>query len=401
MRYKNIKEIFEAYAEVKIDRKLALKVFEFTDHFMNKSDNHINFFSGNLWAVYPIRFLKTDEESWFENILGLYDSGQATDDLHALPEINPGWKVTGSLFNQSCVWLAHKFYTSKLPTKEKELGVIYCFVMMLAAHLCSLQTHRFKHPGQEDIAMAVYESLTKKTDLKFYGSWRDLIIARASIAVESKFVHREALTHLDTHKTMSLLADIVSRETKMVNLMTGKYHKFREEKTRIQSNSALIITDEGTTLKDYSNSVTKIKRDMASVMVDPADLIKQELIEATLNITVTANQRYLEEVLAYATNNYRGDKRLQELVEVLVVYLVDMAKSNKIDIGNVPLVVERLVNSIRSSRVLNKDVIMLRELAMDITTDAISNNRRVVVTATQIAFLVYLTIRTLTLGRYN
>lgn len=400
MRLKNLNELFEAHTDIKIDRSAALRVFNYVDGFMNKNEFHISFFSGNLFGVHPIRFLDEDRHLWFEEVLELLDPHSAQDDLNELDDINPNFKVTSSLFNMSCVWLAHMFYTSNLPDKEKELGVTYSITMLLTAHMCTLQTHRFKYPANEAIAMAVYESFTKKTDLRAYGSWRDLLVARSEVVLDRKFPHVKAMEKLETLPATRLLSDIITRENKMVNLMTERYHEFKDQKARIQSNSALIITEDGESLREYSNSVSQAKRDMADVMIDPNDLIREELVEATLGVAATANERYLLEVLQYSANNFRADKRLRELTDTLVVYLVEQSKSTKTDLKNIPLVVDNLVSAMRSSRVRNKDILTIRELAKEITEDSTSNNRHVVIVATQIAFVVYLTIRILTLGRY-
>ena len=69
-----IKSVFdEVTRDVSVDAKLIQRIHQYERAFVNRNEDHIAFFGGNLMGVHPMRFRPTDRDNWFSDVLMIDD----------------------------------------------------------------------------------------------------------------------------------------------------------------------------------------------------------------------------------------------------------------------------------------------------------------------------------------
>jgi superfamily I DNA/RNA helicase len=65
-----IKSVFDAQlANLEIDQQLASRLHRYRQNFINRNRDHAAFFGGVLLGVQVVRFLDSDKDSWFDDII--------------------------------------------------------------------------------------------------------------------------------------------------------------------------------------------------------------------------------------------------------------------------------------------------------------------------------------------
>src|SRR5690554_5279886 len=102
----SLKEVFDRqFDQVKFDRQLCQRIIRFSNAFMTRNDDHSAFFGGVLLGVHPIRFLESDREAWYEDVLDI-DEELLLADFRKVKSINHEFKVMSDVFNYTPVYLA-------------------------------------------------------------------------------------------------------------------------------------------------------------------------------------------------------------------------------------------------------------------------------------------------------
>ena len=95
----SIKEVFKRQlSDLELDSKLVKRLSHFKHAFINKNDDHIKFFGGNLLGVEVVRYLQADRDEWFSEVLDV-DDVSLTEALYSLEVINEEYKRTSDVVN--------------------------------------------------------------------------------------------------------------------------------------------------------------------------------------------------------------------------------------------------------------------------------------------------------------
>ena len=76
-------------------------------------------------------------------------------------------------------------------------------------------------------------------------------------------------------------------------------------------------------------------------------------------------------------------------------------QQNKVDITNLPLVLVKMRAIYMSSRSIQDDLVEVRELASEITEDAVTSRNASVKASVRTGLLLYLVLRSLTMKHYD
>ena len=69
-----LKKMFETFADyVDIDQRLADRINNFQISFVNKNEDHLAFFGGNLTGVQVVRFTVDDLNRFYSDVIGIDD----------------------------------------------------------------------------------------------------------------------------------------------------------------------------------------------------------------------------------------------------------------------------------------------------------------------------------------
>lgn len=399
MAREDLKSVFDEFTNIKVDKAFLKSVYGYVQGFINKNDEHTEFFGGNLIGVHRATYIASvDGARWLQEVCGIDEIEDCKEAIDSLEEINPQWIVSSDIVNLSFLYVAHRIYTSDLPSKDKDMGVVYTIIMANAKHLTGGLRRRFPWAANPAIAMAVFESLDYRSDLKKYGSWFALLQNRGEQAIGPKYLHKKVMERFaKTYDVMKWANDIQDRLSDVLTALTARFHEVKDSNARIASGSRMAEYEGVKEIKSYRNVQKDMILGIQRIAVDKNDFIKPELMEDTLDVVNTADPRYLRETLEYINEQYTLDTRYGDMMQDIVIYMFAQAKDSKVDLGNVPELVGKMRSIYRSSRTQRKDVLQIKTQMNDIVESAIPNVRPSVQVATKVAVFIYLVLRIITI----
>lgn len=401
MAFPSLKDLMDSYTDIKVDKKFINQVLQFVQKFANKNEEHTNFFGGHLLGVYRAVWMdEVDGRYWLEEICGISDIEDCQNDIYELDDVEARWRVASNIINLSFLYVAHRISVSNLPEKEKEIGIVYTIIGAHMKHLTSGIRNRFgRYRANESIAMAHYESLDYRSDLKKAGSWFELLRMRGEQVIGDKFLwKRQLMTFQETYDIVKWANDLQDRLTDVLNTLTESFHRIKDQEARIGSFSHVGEHEGVKVVGNVRNFQRELIEGLKEQMLTKAGLIKENLMEDTMTVVTTADIRLLRDTLSYmAENNRVLRKELDELSEELVIMLFEISKSEDIPLTNVPAMVSKCRDYYRSSRTKRKDVITVKRLCVDIVEESNPRARPSLRVATGVALYIYLILRIFTL----
>lgn len=397
-----MKIVISNYVNTKIDRNLVRRVVLMADNFRRKDTDAIEFFGGNLLGVYPVKWLDADSTQWVEEILGIDDIIGLEREFGEIPEVNPSFAVSGNALNHSFLWLVHQGLSNpKLSKKDGALLATNAMDLLQYKFFTSLHTRRFPHRANKAVALAVYESLDRKTGLKRLGTWRGLFDDRTENVLGSTSIHYNTLRKWDDDQdNIEMINDIQSRLRSMINIMRDAMSTVMEEDSKISSGNVFTVVDGEKIIKDSVSEYSTIKQSLDGVVASHNDFIKPDVFKTITTIVSTVNPRVLKETLVYITDNYNTSVEgpvLQELVHDIVFSTFEFLRINNISVKELSLSIIRLRNIYRASRTINPDILSIRNRMTNVITDATGTRNKGVVASTKLAVILYIILRVLTL----
>jgi hypothetical protein len=401
-----MRQLFDQYfSYLKVDRAFLKRVLEYVHHFETKNEDHIQFLGSNLLGQNSIKYLNEDSDAWIDEVLVLDEWSELEDEFHDLESVDESFLVSGSLLNASHVYIGHRFLTSPLLKEDdRVLGGMTVMKMLQYKYYASLLNYFFPYKTQESVALALYESLSRKSLLKRYGSWGRMIEARAYDIVDKKSIHYETfLTFSPDDRVLYVVTDIQSRCREIIKKLNTEYRRLKDKEVRILSEGHYFETEDGPTLKDIINQIDSIRREMETVIFDTHDLIREELIEATLEIVPTVSERLLRDTLRFIAEKGKRLRKVNvlEMVDRLILYIQDIQKGLSKEEKRITPFILRLRNSFRSSQQSNEDILFIKDQVERLVDEAIGSRNRAAAASTRIATLVYLSLRIITYKHFH
>lgn len=407
MAFSTIKEVFEHHVTRKIDKRFAMDLIAQYQRFISKNETHALFFGSPYIGVYPIRYTTADAIGFLEDVLGIEDTRECQTDLYALDEINPDFFVSSDVVNLAFIYAAHTVLNeTSIDERLREQAAIHTVAMGIGKHLCSQLTRRFHFSADMQIAAMLYESLDNKTDLKVYGTWNNLLLARGEQAIDPKrglHMKRGGLKDMSPDKEVVYMAnDIQDRIVGVLNIMTEKFHEIKDSQGRILSQSTMTSIEGEKVLREYVRKESKLVEDMNDLARDPRNLIRDEVIDATAAVMTTTAEESLRDVLKYFSDNYNAPRSIHpKMTESLVLYVMQEAKHSRLDLNDLYAVTQRVSSIFRSSRTKKGEVLEIKKYALEISKEAIPRARESIQISTAIGLAIYLTIRMLSIPKYR
>lgn len=400
-----IKAVFQEHlGHLVPDAKLAKAIRSYSLAFLTKNEVHIQFFGSPLLGVYPVRFTDDDRLAWFDDVLDC-DEITLTNDLHNCPTINPDFIVASDSFNQTIVFLLHLVHHStKMNQKEIEQVKVDLISILHYKFISSIMAKYFKYDAAKEVALATYASLSKKYDLKVYGSWSALIRARAESIVARTGLHYNTYVRYDNDKAIQyMITDIQSRIREVIKAMTAEFYAVRDRNGRIGTNTATMDLDGTKVIKDRANAFLSFRRYIGGVMNDPASFIREELVGVVSNAMSGVPNHHIKEALLYLAEHSTDAKTkyLSDLVDETLIHAFDYIQRKGILINDLQLILAKLKAIYTASRSSDPSVLKLRELSGKLVQDTVKSKNEQVKAGVRTAVLLYILLRTLTMNHYK
>ncbi len=403
---KSIKSIFDFYfRNHRFDSVFLKTLLGEVTQFETRNEEHISFLGSNLLGIHKIKYLTMDEDIWIDEVLQQPEWGTIEGEIHDLPTVNKSFRVAGSILNMSYVYATHRVLTSKELSKSDSLkGAIACMKMFQYKHFASVINYFFPFKTQETVAMALYESLTKKSLLKKYGSWGKMIEARAEDIISPVGIHHKTLTTMLPDKgVLYVITDTQSRAREIIKKLNTEYRRLKDEDSRIVAESRYMSTDDGDVLRDYENKTDALVRDTIRIVQDKIFFIRDDLVAQILRMVPTADERYLRMTLEELSRSTHGkhEKATEDMVRSLVTYMLRYYRTSEKKDRNLIALSIKLRNMFRSSQVVDEDIAAARSAMGNVVERALPRKPPGIVSGAKISALLYLCVRVLVMRHYQ
>jgi hypothetical protein len=405
---KNIQDVFnEACRSLVIDVNFAKKLSIYRTRWVQKNEDHINFFGGNLLGVQVVRFTDSDRDQWFDEILHA-DQHALREDLIALPTVNADFKVSSDTMNLSCAWLLHAILKSpKLNKEQKHNAMMDVALVLQYKFLTSRLYQHFRYPADREVAEATYASLSNKYAIKQLGSWNAVLNQRSEDLIASDGLHYNAIWKMDNDlEVIYLLNDTQGRIRDMLKNIYDVFLTIHHQGVRIQSTSSVVDYDGESVLRDKNQNLLAYTRYLHSIVTDKGSFIRDELLGIIEKLMYTTPPRLFRETLVWLSDNYRrsGAKKIEELLNEVLIHSFDYLAEERMMVANhvdLPTLLARLRGVYTSSRSIDPALFSLREKAEWCVKQATGNKNESVVASVRTAVLLYLVARTMTRTYYT
>ena len=395
IKHPSLDDVFRKHCSISIDRTLLLKTLTYVNNFTRRDENSISFWGGGLIGCFPVKWTRSEEDTWITDILEIDDYNGLIQDIYSLPGINKSWKVSSNAINLSFLWIVYEaLISAELEEKDREALARAALNMLQYKFITSLHTHRFKYVADINISIAVYEQLNNKTTLKKEGSWQGLVDARTTDILGIDSLHTKTIRTLrETTDVVKTLNDIWNRLKSIFNILTTDFHNIKDTNAKFASTTKFTIVEGESIIKDSFNEYAHIKRNMHVIIPDRNSFIREDLMEVVTKIIDTVYPRILKTTLIFISENFISKYKkvnIPDLVDEIIMYSFNIIREEHIDLRDLTSVALKFKNLLRSSRVIDPEFIRIKEQLATIIYDSNEKITDVSMASARISVTLYI-----------
>lgn len=426
-------DLFTENYPIKVTPALANAVIKFTTAFELKNTHPLALNTYTL-GIYQFHFLPVDRDAFLnlfqtserdiskllrpllsgKMILGATNTELRTM-LKNVDSVNSNFKVASDPYNLFSIYLLYCFNTSSLPQKLKHEVCIKIVLLLEYKFFTSLVNHRFPYRANEQIMTAMFENLSGKFDIKVYGTWKNVMVARAEDILAEDSIHNTTFEKFNDDKAIIyVVTDIQTRIRSQINLVTAEYMKAKATNDTIGTYSSIGNDLEGEkVLLDnasvYDVMFTSVYTNLLSITkwLDDSSIRLIAGLFTALNANAFRSFLIRFSELAVKQKNSGESKKIvikddQEyyvgceiLIEQIIQKSFRFCTHNGIDIRKPLNVLKALKNVYSASRVQDKNILILRDSVSIILDDIAQTTREATLSALRIGLMLYIIINAL------
>jgi len=391
------------FKDVRFNKALMDAFYHFQIKFVNKNQEHLEFFGSNLMGVHRVRFTPKDESIIFNEILKI-DTTAIDEDLDDVKAINKSFNVSSDVFNIVMSYCVHRFLTSQaLSDKQKKFGALQAALIWNYRLLTGLMARRFKYALDEETAKLAYANMSSKFLIKKLGSWQAVLNFRAEELLSPKSIHYKALlSYNDDIATVYVMNDVQGRLRGMMNKVFRDIVEAKDSKRRIFSNSSTMIGSDGEEiLNDKIGGLESYVEYALSVTHDETTFLKNELVGLILQMMPTTQEHILLKVLKAIPEYSHGKQHelIEKIVRLTIVHSYDYLKTHSTVLrktNDLPGLLSRLRGAYLSSRSGNDELMELRSLGETFIKDVTGIKNESIVSSARTSVFLYICVRSYT-----
>lgn len=405
--HETIKDVMVSHtSHWKLDKRLADQLNNFVKMYLNATEDHVNFYGGNLTGVHVIRFTTKDRMTLCEDILDIDDLA-IRESVRQLPHIGDTWVRGTDGLNLALLYLVHLLETDKkLNAKMRYQMQVDALLILQYKFLSSIITAYFKYPVSSSVALAVYQSLNGKFAIKRYGTWQQLLLARCeAILVKEK-------THLDTIKTFQpddkiqyMITDIQGRLKSMILNIYSVTMNVKENESSVGISNAMIELDGELTIRDIQRKQNDYLTYIRQVSKDQREFIKMDLVEVIdATITTLPRKLFVDALANYSKVMAQGDKVAGTLTEEIVFFSFKYFSENKqiiTDTKDYGKLIKTMKDLYTAGKSNTPSILKSRQLADKLNKKAVKTSNEATKAALRVGLILYILMRTLTKEHYD
>lgn len=401
----NIKSVFDGASPFKITPAFIKQIHHYGQAFVNKTEDHVAFFGGNLTGVHIVRFTTSDKNEWVSDFLE-YDEYELKQQITALPTIDASWVRATDILNLSCLYLAHRIFKSDLNPKQKEQGMIDVLLMMHYKLISSLLAHYYRYPADEQTAMATYAALSKKFALKQHGNWSGVFLERCKDIISKNSIHYKTLERFDDDDAIVyMITDIQGRLRNMIKNLYTVFEQVRSQNAKILTVAGTVELDGKMVVRDVTSNYTPYRRYLAEIATDKDRFIKNELIEVISSVMTTMSEAMFRTALLYIVDEAKKDsKDITVLLDEILLHAFEYLSTDRRaqeKFKDIPALITRLRGLYMSSRSSDPSLLKMRNMGEKLIKKAIQSKNESMVAAVRTGVLLYVVLRTFSKEYYG
>lgn len=404
----SIKSIFDnKCSKLKIDRKFIKRLHSLRTHFINRNEDHLSFFSSGLLGVNPIRYKPSDRDVWYDEIMEI-EPKEIRSGLKDVDYLDPDWVRANDIVNLSSVWLLNAIHNSKtLSNKEKEKGLTDVILLLQYKFISSIMFHYFKYPTNKPTAVAAYEALSMKFEIKQYGTWQALLEHRARTILDKNSIHYNAYTKMNNDgEVVNMISDVQQRIRENVKKYWVIFDKIHNQNLKIGHSTVFVELDGKKELLDRTRDHSDYIRYLKDVVGDKSTFIRTELLDIIVEAVHTMRREHLIQALEYCSKNYGkgGDKKIESLVDESLLHTYQYLSDN---IGilstpsDLPTIMYKLKNLYTASKMSDQTLISMRDMASDIVGKSVRSRNKAALSSVSTGLQLYIVIRAFAKKHYE
>lgn len=401
-----IKKIMqEEMQHLRIDAKLLKDINYYLKSYINRNEEHVNFFGGNLTGVNKITFSSEDRNFWLVDLLNL-DDKVVKNRVRQLPHIGDNWVRGTDALNLGILYLIHLIHHSKVDEKSKREAILNCLVVIQIKFLSSLLHGYFSYPCSEALALAVYEELSRKFYIKKYGTWLAILEARAEDIYTKGEIHFQTIETFESdEKIQYFITDTQTRIKSMVLNIFEVTMRLKDKGVGVGKSNMLVEQFGKIEVRDIERHFDEYLKYLNDTLPETRAFIKTELIDIITDSITTMPAKLLNDCLVVVSQMAQNDdQKLQENIREVMIYLFEYLKKNKRDVedmSNLGMLVLQLKSVFTASKTNSSTVIKLRDYFDGLVKKNIKNKNPATISGVRTGIVLYLMLRALTKQHYG
>jgi hypothetical protein len=396
------------FEHVSFDKKKARAFQEFQIGFINKNEEHLNFFSGNLLGVQRVIFSTSDALRLFEDVIGVAQE-KIKQAIAQDKNFNLDHIVASDSVNLALFYCAHRFLkSSALDPKARYEAALNSLLIFHYRVLSSLITHYFRYPADPKTAQATYTQLSARYLIKSLGSWIEVLNYRCNEILKEESIHHDYLkTFQDDGKIMYMVSDSQGRMRDMIKNIYAEFMRVHTEGDRVHNTTLNEITLDGQeTITDKTKGPQIYTHYVLSILPDPYSFIKEELFAVILQVMPAVSGKMLKQTLTYLVEQIHGKDRtnVEHFINQVMTYSIEYLNRQGHHVGytkDIQQMLSDVRNLYLSSRASDHYLKEIRELGESIVKKVFPNVGPTQNAAIRTSVILYVLLRAFTKHYYH
>ena len=412
MAYQNLKEIFDEYVNVSIDKKFLERITKWRNKFYSKNSEHVGFFSSASFGLYIPKWTSEEDDEWLTEIIGI-DEEEIADYVYELPSINKDFQVSSNILSISFIYLMHKATVNKsLSTVDNDKVRKTLMEVLVARYMTSIM-YKYFYRGKTspEVSTEVFERLSKRFDLKVAGNWKNWIEMKAEGFVlgddqrqDAKYAKQEVFQRFEDELVVRKLNSIKSQLNKAAIEINSVFRQVLEDQDKIASKSALSMSVDGLYLADLVRDQTKYLHYQDAIFIDKNTFIKEDLLAVIEQSTPTISSNIFRGALEWILDNQMESKYKRKIMEVrhdILIYAIQLIKDENLHTNDLVQVGYRLRQNILSGKNNDRTVMKVRKMIDEFIVKFRPQSKGKLVSLERSAIMIYIVLRTLAMNYYK
>lgn len=404
-----LKEVLdELFIKTKFDKHLAALAYRFQIDFINRNEDHMRFFGGNLIGVYRIRFTELDLDRYCDDVINM-DRATIRTAIKTVTTINHEFKISSDAMNLVWVYMIHRFLTSPyLDEKKRARAAIDVALVFNYRTIAALLALYFKYPIDTDTAQAVYERLSGRYLIKKLSTWQNVFQYRAEEFTGTDSVHYKVLIDFkDDHGIVNAINDLQGRTKDTLKNIYVEFIKVKEEGLKITSSSSTMVNADGDEIvRDKVHGLESYRDYILDVLIHRDSFIRTELVNVVISVIPAVQEKAFMVLLAWMSDEMAKTHRdsIIRFVETSLTlafnYLLRhsyVAHHSK----DMVFLVSKLKGYILSSRETSGDLDEFREQGDTLVEEATKKSSKQAISSLRNGLFLYVCLRAFTKQAYT